>query len=249
MRRLVGMKHKKAPSPGFTIVELLIVVVVIAILAAIVIVSYNGIKQRADASARKTELSQLSRKIQTDILQSTGNTVDIKTPIGFAEASGTTVLDTPLESAQELTLYGVFDTTNSPATVSWSSMIELSPNNSSNNSIKLRTGAASSDTARAYYSTSSQTNRDLTKNNIMNTASRHIGWVTTNGAMIYASYDTQSDASASLTAHTGFNFSSVTMYSATAYTPVAALVFAQYHDATTRQQIVQWLNQQYTVGL
>src|SRR5688572_10093792 len=131
MRRLVGMKHKKAPSPGFTIVELLIVVVVIAILAAIVIVSYNGIKQRADASARKTELSQLSRKIQTDILQSTGNTVDIKTPIGFAEASGTTVLDTPLESAQELTLYGVFDTTNSPATVSWSSMIELSPNNSS----------------------------------------------------------------------------------------------------------------------
>lgn len=37
-------------NKGFTIVELLVVVVVIAILAAITIVSYNGIQQRARAS-------------------------------------------------------------------------------------------------------------------------------------------------------------------------------------------------------
>jgi len=36
---------------GFTIVELLIVVVVIAILAAITIVAYNGIQNRAKSSA------------------------------------------------------------------------------------------------------------------------------------------------------------------------------------------------------
>jgi prepilin-type N-terminal cleavage/methylation domain-containing protein len=36
---------------GFTIVELLIVIVVIAILAAIVIVAYNGVQNRAKASA------------------------------------------------------------------------------------------------------------------------------------------------------------------------------------------------------
>ena len=38
-------------QPGFTIVELLIVIVVIAILAAITIVAYNGVQQRARNSA------------------------------------------------------------------------------------------------------------------------------------------------------------------------------------------------------
>lgn len=55
---------------GFTIVELLIVVVVIAILAAITIVSYNGITTQANNSAVKTGLATLSKKLtvksQTD---------------------------------------------------------------------------------------------------------------------------------------------------------------------------------------
>ena len=40
-------RHKRHNSGGFTIVELLIVIVVIAILAAITIVAYNGIQNRA----------------------------------------------------------------------------------------------------------------------------------------------------------------------------------------------------------
>ena len=47
------MKHKN----GFTIVELLIVIVVIAILAAISIVAYNGIQDRARQSKIRTDLS------------------------------------------------------------------------------------------------------------------------------------------------------------------------------------------------
>lgn len=49
---------------GFTIVELLIVVVVIAILAAITIVAYNGIQQRAKTSALQSALSQVTHKIE-----------------------------------------------------------------------------------------------------------------------------------------------------------------------------------------
>lgn len=50
---------------GFTIVELLIVVVVIAILAAITIVAYNGIQNRAKASAAQEAAKQTYTKILT----------------------------------------------------------------------------------------------------------------------------------------------------------------------------------------
>jgi len=49
---------------GFTIVELLIVVVVIAILAAITIVAYTGIQQRARVAAAQSEASQAIKKLE-----------------------------------------------------------------------------------------------------------------------------------------------------------------------------------------
>ena len=48
---------------GFTIVELLIVVVVIAILAAITIVGFTGIQDRAKQSALQSDVSQAAKKV------------------------------------------------------------------------------------------------------------------------------------------------------------------------------------------
>lgn len=57
------MIQKYKHSSGFTIVELLIVIVIIGILAAITIVAYNGIQERARASSVSSALSQAARKL------------------------------------------------------------------------------------------------------------------------------------------------------------------------------------------
>lgn len=51
---------------GFTIVELLIVIVIIGILAAIVIVAYTGIQNRAYNSAVQSDLEQMVKRIELE---------------------------------------------------------------------------------------------------------------------------------------------------------------------------------------
>ncbi len=58
------LKNTKIKQSGFTLVELLIVIVVIAILAAITIVAYNGIQNRAKTSAGQTLANSIQKKAQ-----------------------------------------------------------------------------------------------------------------------------------------------------------------------------------------
>lgn len=80
---------KARSRSGFTIVELLIVVVVIAILAAITIVAYNGINDRAKASAASSAAQQVGKKIATYAVTNEEQYPAALSDIGISNGSAT----------------------------------------------------------------------------------------------------------------------------------------------------------------
>ncbi len=83
------LKKQAKHNEGFTIVELLIVVVVIAILAAIAIVSYNGITKQAKDSARASTLAQWKKKSELYKIEH-----NITCPENYAFVYGNSILGT-----------------------------------------------------------------------------------------------------------------------------------------------------------
>lgn len=63
MQTAVMRRHKKTLTQGFTIVELLIVIVVIAIIAAITIIAYNNIQNRAQFSKSQSDLKTIVKAL------------------------------------------------------------------------------------------------------------------------------------------------------------------------------------------
>lgn len=74
---------------GFTIVELLIVIVVIAILAAISIVAYNGIQDRARQTAATSAARQISDKAEIYFVENNSYPENLAV-IGIEDSSSTT---------------------------------------------------------------------------------------------------------------------------------------------------------------
>lgn len=86
------MTLKQTKTRGFTIVELLIVIVVIAILAAITIVAYNGVQQRANVSATQGNVTILQKKMEAY------NSINNAYPASGTATAVTTALNGTTES-------------------------------------------------------------------------------------------------------------------------------------------------------
>ncbi len=102
---VISHKDMHLQHKGFTIVELLIVVVVIAILAAITIVAYTGIQNRAHDASVLSDLKQFATKVETYKAENSS------VPRGDAELA-TLGLKANRSSYGDLTLSSTSDSSN-----------------------------------------------------------------------------------------------------------------------------------------
>ncbi len=96
---------------GFTIVELLIVIVVIAVLAAITIVAYNGIQNRAKASAAQSAVAQATKKVLSYSIENSDQYPASLAAIGVTN-SGSTVYEYSVNNSVSPRTYCVTATTS-----------------------------------------------------------------------------------------------------------------------------------------
>ena len=89
---------------GFTIVELLIVIVVIGILAAITIVAFNGVQNKAKASAAQSAVTQASKKIIAYAVQ---NSDQYPVDLATAGVTNTQGLEYSYDNSVSPRTYGV----------------------------------------------------------------------------------------------------------------------------------------------
>ena len=104
------MKINNTKNRGFTIVELLIVIVVIAILAAITIVAYNGIQNRAKASSAQAAANTVIKKAEAANAVATGYPT---TTGGFSAQADSTL------AGSGLTLAAISSAPSNAATVEY----------------------------------------------------------------------------------------------------------------------------------
>lgn len=233
---------------AFTIVELLIVIVVIAILAAISVVAYNGIQDRARKSAQLSQLSQTEKEITVWALQKNGESIALSGDlIGYQIGAGQSDLSKAIVGTTDITMYVAYVFIDQSA--HYGLMASLAPG-SATQRMALDTNPSGDSVLRYRIDTSMQTNVVAAQGNTRLPNSRVVGWLQTSNNAQTRSFAYNQAASANvgtLTAHAGWNFTSLIVGTMPGGTPLASLVFAEAHDQTTRSQVLGWLAEKYNV--
>ena len=86
---------------GFTIVELLIVIVVIGILAAITIVAFNGVQNRAKVSVVQSDISQALKQLEAAMITSSTQRYPLTSEINLRSSAGVTLTYSPNITSNE----------------------------------------------------------------------------------------------------------------------------------------------------
>jgi len=115
--KLTDINNRKINRNGFTIVELLVVIVVIGILAAITIVSYTGISQKAIAVSLQSDLNNAATKIKlfkatNDIFPGSITDCPSPAPTNLCIASSSSNSFTYTANNESFSLYDTNNTTN-----------------------------------------------------------------------------------------------------------------------------------------
>lgn len=245
------MHKQNTLRSGFTIVELLIVIVVIAILAAISIVAYTGIQQRARTAAHQHAASQAEREIMTYALQTNGESISLSGAlVGYKEGAGEIALLKPLIGQPDITMYAVYEVVST--SMGWIQFAQLTPSVVGSSLFQLRTEGAGASTMGGRIDTSSQSNLTWNAAGVRTPGTTVIGWLQlrNNGTSRLSGYNqAAAQNTGTLAGHAGWNLTGLSALSNADGATRAMLVFNADHDQAMRQQVISWLAQKYGVGL
>lgn len=150
------VKNSRLSNTGFTIVELLIVIVIIGILAAITIVAYNGIQNRANDTTVQNDLVAMAKKIELEAA-TTGN-YQVLTP-----ATGIRISKSAFDTAENNLYYCRNTNTNKYA---------IAARSKSKKDYKVVNGALSEHPSKLYGASTC----DLVRTSPTETLNAVLGW-------------------------------------------------------------------------
>jgi len=245
------MHRERNTTSGFTIVELLIVIVIIAILAAITVVAYNGIQDRARKSAEAATASQAEHQIMAYAATQGNDIANVSSKlVGYQEGVGSVTLLQPLTGTPDITMYTVCSAVSTAT--NYQPIARLVPRDISTQTFQIQVGPSGSSSIGYRIDTTAQANAGINTAGVRVPGNSVVGWIQVSGGLTaHASGWNQAAPSTtgSLAPGAGWNFTGLETLNEVSCPPKITLVFSAAHDQATRASVIGWLADRYGISL